>query len=280
MPYLPNELPKAKVLITVKTYPLPSQSYVELVCTAGLLDGEKWIRIYPVPFRFLQDDQQYKKFNWVELDLKRRTKDFRPESYRPKMGIDEKIKVLSKVGTANDWSVRKQYVLKEVFTSLDKLIELAKGSEKKSLATIKPKEIIDFTWEAEDREWKKSWVDQRKQLSFFDKVTQSTGGQKPAIEKVPYKFSYKFLSDGDKKAREIMVEDWEVGALFWNCLRRTDGDEKAALELVKQKYLYEFSQKDLYFFVGTTFKFHNIAPNPFVIIGVFYPPKTQQPSLL
>ena len=280
MPYLPDELPKAKVLITVKTYPLPSHSYVELVCTAGLLDGEKWIRIYPVPFRFLQDNQQYQKFNWVELDLKRRTKDFRPESYRPKMGIDENIKVISKEGTADEWYDRKKYVLQEVFTSFDELIGLAKGTEKKSLATIKPKEIIDFKWDAEDREWKKEWIDQRKQLSFFDKVTQTKAGQKPTVAKVPYKFSYKFLADGDKKSHEMMIEDWEIGALFWNCLRRTDGDEIAALELVKQKYLYEFSQKDLYFFVGTTFKFHNVAPNPFVIIGVFYPPKSQQPRLL
>jgi len=63
MPYLPNELPKARVLITVKTYPLPSRSYTELVCTAGLLDGEKWIRMYPIPYRFLQDQQQYPKYS-------------------------------------------------------------------------------------------------------------------------------------------------------------------------------------------------------------------------
>ncbi len=53
MTYLPSQLPKARVLITVKTYPLPSRSYTELVCTAGLLNGEKWIRMYPIPYRFL-----------------------------------------------------------------------------------------------------------------------------------------------------------------------------------------------------------------------------------
>lgn len=280
MAYLPNELPKAKVLITVKTYPLPSQSYVELVCTAGLLDGEKWIRIYPIPFRFLQDNQQYQKFNWIELNLKRRTKDFRPESYRPKMGIDENIQVLDKIGTTNGWAARKSFVLKEVFTSMIKLVELAKGPEQKSLATLKPKEIVDFVWEAEEREWKKDWLAQRKQLSFFDMPTKPGDTQKQTVKKVPYKFSYKLLSDGDREPRKMMIEDWEIGALFWNCLYRTDGDEQAALELVKQKYLYEFADKDLYLFVGTTFRFHNIAPNPFVIIGVFYPPKTDQPLLL
>jgi hypothetical protein len=280
MSYLPDELPKAKVLITVKTYPLPSQSYVELVCTAGLLNGEKWIRIYPVSFRFLQDNQQYQKFNWIELDLKRRTKDFRPESYRPKMGVDEQIRVLDKVGTANDWAARKSYITKEVFTSMNKVIELAKGPAKKSLATLKPKEVIDFRWEVEEREWKQSWQEQRKQLNFFETPTQQGNNQKPILKKVPYKFSYKFLSDDDTKPREMMIEDWEIGALFWNCLYQKGGDEKAALALVKQKYLEEFSKKDLYFFMGITFKFHNVGPNPFVIIGVFYPPKTPQLALL
>jgi hypothetical protein len=36
--YLPPEIPKARVLITVKTYPLPSGKYEELVCTAGVLE--------------------------------------------------------------------------------------------------------------------------------------------------------------------------------------------------------------------------------------------------
>ena len=131
MPYLPYEIPKARVLITVKTYPQPSHSYSELVCTAGLLNGEKWIRIYPVPFRFLQDDQQYQKYHWIVLDLKRRTKDFRPESYRPKMGVDEKIEIVGEIGTKNNWAARKDFVLNEVFTSMKELIALAKSSKSK-----------------------------------------------------------------------------------------------------------------------------------------------------
>jgi len=38
-----------KVLIAVTTYPLPSRSYDELVCTAGLLEDGTWIRIFPIP---------------------------------------------------------------------------------------------------------------------------------------------------------------------------------------------------------------------------------------
>jgi hypothetical protein len=43
---------RKKVLITVTTIPLPSRSYDELVCTAGVLEDGTWIRIYPMPLSF------------------------------------------------------------------------------------------------------------------------------------------------------------------------------------------------------------------------------------
>ena len=278
MPYLPDELPNARVLITVKTYPLPSRSYTELVCTAGLLDGEKWIRMYPIPYRFLQDQQKYPKYSWIELNLTRKKDDFRPESYSPKLGVDEPIKVYQQIGTDSEWAARKSYVLKEVFTSMNELVELAKDpSQRKSLATLKPSRIVDFIVEEDEREWKPKWLEDLKQLNMFELPSQR--GHKKLVRKLPYKFFYRFFSEGDKTPHKMMIEDWEIGALFWNCLYKTDGDEQAAVKLVKQKYLEEFSEKDLYLFVGTTKQYHNFAPNPFVIIGVFYPPKSDQPLL-
>jgi hypothetical protein len=279
MTYLPDGLPNARILITVKTYPLPSRSYTELVCSAGLLNGEKWIRIYPISYRFLQDQQHYPKYSWIELNLTRKKDDFRPESYSPKLGVDEPIKVFEQIGTENGWAARKSYVLKEFFTSMSELIELAKDpNQRKSLAALKPSRIVDFVIEEDEREWKQEWQDQLKQLNMFEIPTRR--GQKKLVKKLPYKFSYRFFSEGDREPRKMMIEDWEIGALFRNCLYRTDGNEQAALELVKQKYLEEFAEKDLYLFIGTTKQYHNVAPNPFVIIGVFYPPKTDQLSLL
>ena len=45
---------KTRVLITVTIYPLPSRSYDELICTAGILPSGEWMRIYPVPLTFLE----------------------------------------------------------------------------------------------------------------------------------------------------------------------------------------------------------------------------------
>lgn len=50
-----------KILITVKTYPIPSTKYDELVCTAGVTEEGEFIRLYPINFRDLPYDQQFKK---------------------------------------------------------------------------------------------------------------------------------------------------------------------------------------------------------------------------
>jgi len=278
--YLPNNLPNARILITVKAYPKPSGKYEELVCTAGHTDDGSWIRIYPVPYRFLADYEIYPKYSWIRMNLIRNTSDFRPESYRPKAGLDEKFHVEHKLGTADNWAARKSLVLKEVYTSMSDLIDLAKGKEKKSLGTIKPMEIIDLKIESSDRQWKKEWRDHALQKSFLDLENSDLPGPRKLVDKVPYDFFYEFLTDGDDRPRKLKIEDWEIGALYWNCLRNNAGDESAALEQVRQKYFHEFTaRKDLYFFVGTTKRFHNISPNPFIIIGVFYPPKTDQVHL-
>ena len=58
-------------------------------------------------------------------------------------------------------------------------------------------------------------------------------------------------------------------------------DKKTAIAKVRQKYFDEFVfKRDLYFFLGTTREWHSRAPNPYLIVGVFYPPPQTQPTLL
>ncbi len=123
--YLPEELPKARVLITVKTYPLPTSDHGEVVCTAGLVNGEKWIRMYPISSN-VYDEKKYPKYGWVELDMVKHPSDFRLESYMPRHGLDEPMRFLSKIGTNNSWAARRELVEREVFT-VHSLKNLAKS---------------------------------------------------------------------------------------------------------------------------------------------------------
>jgi hypothetical protein len=271
---------RKKILITVTTYPLPSRSHDELVCTAGMLENGEWIRIYPVPLSFLGDlrgsgQVQSIKYNWIEIDFKRRTDDFRPESHSPLNYDFRDLKILERIDTKNNWAERKQICLQNVYTNMERLIDDSKEPKNISLAVFKPTSIIKLDWEETDREWKNEWKDLRKQGDLF----ASDKDPEILIPKLPYKFSYVF-KDETGKQRKLMVEDWEIGALYWNCLRAANGNENVALQKVKEKYEDEFKVKDTHFFLGTTREWHmRRAKNPFVIIGVFYPKKELQGSL-
>lgn len=263
-----------KVLISVKTYPTISKKYDELVCTAGFREDGNWIRLYPVPFRKLDYNKQYRKYQWMELDLVKNTSDFRPESYRPRT-IDTQPKILDSIDTKYNWKERKKYALKEVYDDLSKLIDDAKGPKKKSLATFKPTLIKKFYYEPVEREWDQAKIALMNQLNLFEEKNKRI----QVVRKLPYKFKYRF-EDVNGKESNMMIEDWEVGALYWNCFEKYQ-DEKIACEKVLEKYYTDFAlTKDLYFYMGTTFVNHvknNV--NPFVIIGTFHPKKVDQLEL-
>ncbi|RMF51467.1 MAG: hypothetical protein D6746_17570 [Bacteroidetes bacterium] len=264
-----------RVLVTVKAYPMPSRTYDELVCTAGVLEDGSWIRIYPVPFRFLK----FRKYQWIELNLIRNTKDFRPESYRPASPTLEDMKVVGHIDTKNKWAARKKFCCRNVYYSKRELIEHSCAPQNLSLATFKPSEIKEFIIEPDERDWKPKWKAQLQQLDMFTRAGADGSGPRIPIRKLPYKFRYRFV-DTDGVESNLMIEDWEIGALYWNCLSKAEGDEEEALEKVRLKYWDEFMKKDIYFFLGTTMVNHaRRAPNPFVIIGVFYPPLDPQSSL-
>ena len=184
--------------------------------------------------------------------------------------------------TNDNWRERRRLLLQpsRVYTQLQILIDGAKANTL-SLAVFKPAKIKGFVWEAEEREWDLAKVvEMRNSTQQGELFAEENWRQMfKLIPKLPFSFSYRFEDDAGKVS-ELQVLDWEAGALFWNCRRRCNGDEKAALEKVRAKYLDEFGQLDLHFFLGTTQQFHFRAPNPWVIIGVFPIPHKRQLDLL
>lgn len=270
---------RERLLITVKTYPTLSRKYGETVCTAGVRSDGSWLRIYPVPFRRLEEAEQYKKFDWLECDLSVGRHDPRPETRHP-ANITQ-LQPVDHIGTSSNWRERRQLLLRtcDVYTRLKDIIAGAKANTM-SLAVFRPTKLLDFVWEAEDREWDPGKVAELRERDrqgelFGDEAWRTTFR---LIPKLPFSFSYRFEDEGGQKS-ELQILDWEIGALYWNCLR-SSGSEDQALELVRAKYLTQFTKTDLHFFLGTTQQFHFVAPNPWVIVGVFPIPFENQPALL
>lgn len=71
-----------RILILAKTYPSPSAQFVETSCVAGIAQSGAMRRLFPVPFRMVEDGQQFKKWQWIDVRVEKANKDHRPESHK------------------------------------------------------------------------------------------------------------------------------------------------------------------------------------------------------
>jgi len=257
---------KRKILIVVKTYPNVSSKYSEVVCTAGITDDAKWVRLYPIPYRYQPKEKQFKKYQWVEVEAERHRQDPRLESYRPKL---ETLAVIGPpLDCKNHWHERKKLVLPLLDKSIEELQSMIKNKERpgKSLGLIKPNVISDFIIEGTSREWSSKQKAILRQKNLFEEIKD--------LDKIPYKFSYKFkCSDERCKGHKLMIEDWEIYELYRKCLTEHK-NEKNALLKVREKYSGYLKNNDVYFVVGTQREHH--FKKTFVLISIFAPTKERE----
>ena len=72
---MPGQWIERDALITVKAYPNPSVKHYETVCVAAITRDEGWIRLYPVQFRTLPENRQFKKYQRVRLRMTKHRSD-------------------------------------------------------------------------------------------------------------------------------------------------------------------------------------------------------------
>lgn len=267
---------RRRVLITVKTYPNISKTHREIVCTAGIeLTSGKWIRLYPIPFRFLREDQQYRRWSTIEAAMVRNHKDFRSESFRP--DTDTLREIQAPLGTEFDWAERKKHVMPLVKQSLEQI-----QADGETLGIIKPKRFVKVYAEAaKKRAYDEDDVAVLNQTSFFDEPVNAEEVRQ--LEKIPYEFRIKYWCDDDRcKSHDATVTDWEIGQLYRNCRGRAlaKGNnaadaERIAVDQVLEKIRGFVDGHDLHLMLGN----QQAYPNAFIIIGLFYPPISAQSNL-
>ena len=81
MARIPGSEETIELMVNCKTYPAVSTKYVETVCTGGVRATGEFVRLYPVPFRFLDAKEQYGRWDVIRVRAYRDTKDSRPESW-------------------------------------------------------------------------------------------------------------------------------------------------------------------------------------------------------
>ena len=127
---------REEILVTVKAYPNPSKKYIETVCVAGVTKSGQWVRLYPIPYRYLEYEQQFPTYGLIQASI-RKSSDARPESYNIDINT---LKVTGKLGTADAWKARRELLLSLASQSVEALQEQQQTS-KISLGLIHPKHI-------------------------------------------------------------------------------------------------------------------------------------------
>lgn len=254
------------VLITVLTYPHPSQKYQETVCTAGISDNGEWIRLYPVDYRYLPRDKQYRKWQWIEVGLAPRGHgaDQRAESREPEL---TSIRLLGEpIPPKDNWRQRRNIIDRMPHHTV-KQLEGLYSSSRTSLGIVRPSRVLDLKITAVEREWAPKYQAMWSQMRLF--------GEQKLLHKLPYKFQYVFECEDSDKPHQVMNEDWELGVLFLKERERL-GSEQAAIQSVRHNFFEVMcrNDKDTRFFMGTRHPY-----NEWLVIGTFWPPKGPQLGL-
>jgi hypothetical protein len=265
-----------RLLIITKTYPAPSTKHREISCVAALNGDGEFRRLYPVPFRLLEGEQKFKKWEWIGARVQRANDDVRPESHR--IFVDTIARKDEIVGTDNNWQERRRWIEPHVLTDFDAIEERRAKKEEarkgtgETLAYLRPSRILGLDVVAgREQEWTQEEKAKliHKQDGLFDTEDMRAKAQ---LRKLQHDFYYRYECDSPagKKEYRHKITDWEVGALYWN-VRRSHGNnwEKP----FRQKLEEEFSGKDLLLLMGTMHRF----PDIWLIVGLAYPPK-QRPA--
>lgn len=230
-----------RMLIIGKTYPTPSRKSIEAVCTAAIDEDGRLLRLYPIPFRHLKEERQFKLFSLISARIEKNRKDPRKESYR----IDaDSIKILEQIEPQNKQE-RWKWIGKGVVKGHEPDRIHESGA---SLAIIRAK-WRDLIWEEQaEKTWSAGELASLRQQDLF--VPQ----HHDLLEKVPWHIKLRYhCADGPScRGHEQTIFSWHVNWRFLKA-KRTSSDHELAKadveEALRRGYLRE--DRELYLLIGT-----------------------------
>jgi len=248
-----------KALIVVRTYPTPARKGVEVSCTAGVTDDGKWLRLFPVPYRLLEEDKRFKKYQWIEVEAEK-AGDPRPESHKIR---PQSIRIVGEIlSTERAWRDRKEILEPLGGHCLCCLKRQRDNYGSPTLGFIKPRQVKRLILKRQSGRWTDAQMAALRQGNLFEEAPAEE------LEKIPFSFLYEFACDHSEcKGHKLSCTDWEMGESWRKWKVEYGKNWEAAFREKFEKQMIE--EKDLHFFVGTV----NAHPAEWIIVGLFYPPK-------
>lgn len=252
----------------VKAYPALSETYGEVSCVAGVEMGESgplgWIRLYPVPFRALEDDRQFAKYQPLRVSVHGPRNDLRPETRRPDR---ESIELVgSALPTTHGWRARRAWIEPLMVQSMCEL-RRRQSVDRTSLGIFRPAAVEDLLIEPVevDRAKQDSAAAWAAQGSIFDDPAAERE-QLDALELMPFRFKYVYrCDDAECRGHNQSITDWEIFQFYRRVRKRRDWQD-----LIRAKFLGELCgpERDTAFVVGNQHQHRD----SFLVLSVWWPP--------
>lgn len=266
---------EANILILCKTYPSPSAKYAETSCVAGMEEDGSLIRLYPVPFRLISEQQQFKKWQWITARIQKSSDDHRPESHRIYVDTIQTGKVVD-TGRNRDWAARRSLISPLPIFDSHAELEQARIDHGATLGLVRVGRVLDLDiTPAKNPGWTDEELAKLVSMQAQGNLFEEDESSVLQLEKIPFDFHYQYeceTSDGPASFRHKIV-DWEACQLYRNLVRSHGSN--GWQDPFRYKLVNEFPQKDLMLLLGTIHRF----PHQWLIVSLLYPPKQQQQSL-
>jgi hypothetical protein len=251
-----GQLLNCRVAILIKALPRPSKKYGETVCCAGVTPERKWKRLYPVRFRQLADDQQFRRWHWVEFSYRRPTQDPRSESCHV---FEDTIVASGELTRRDRFALIDPMIVSSPREAQDSGTSLAviKPSNTRFIVRKKPDQVIEGEMRA--------YAETAAQPGFLDKELAE-------FRPSPHEFAFSFQSaDGSHTWR---CGDWETHATYFKW-RQQYGDAETIRRL-GGLYNDEYPKRGMVFGIGNMMK----RPKTWQLLAVIRLDQAGQWSLL
>lgn len=265
-----------RFIVLVKAAPVLTSQLNETMCVAGArtdTPDPEWVRLHPVPFRDLDDESKFVKYQVVSVSVRHPRSDRRPESWSPLHGSIVPGEVL---GTENGWAQRRRIIDRLPEAAMCDLVEANRsgsGTGTPSLAVVRPVQSPRLKITERDAEQLQKWQQRAAGAAARQSLFDDPDDRKPDFEVVPWRFQYEYKCRAPACSGHTQtIVDWEALALWRRVRHRSDWQEQLRVKFEEEMW----HQRDSVLFVGNQEQ-HPIA---FLVLGVFWPPAGGTQSVL
>lgn len=261
----------------VKAYPAVSKRHGEVACIAGVQfthtdalshPDVHWVRLFPVPFRDLEDEQQFAKYQPIRVRVESHSSDSRPETRRPDR---ESIEVTGDtIPAKGDWLGRRPYVEPLMVDSMC-AIQCRQKEDRTSLGLFRPAEILgldieDIDVKEEKEELAQTMARREAQGSLLkggeiDEKAELLG----ALDLIPHRFKLRYrCADSGCQGHVQSIIDWEILQFYRREREKPDWEQ-----IVRRRVLEEICapDRDVALVVGNQHQHENA----FLVLGFWWP---------